>query len=861
MSEPPYEAVVLSDLHIGDNSKTCWYQTSHHEKALVAVLRWIIARQSTVREVMLLGDIFDTWTYPPAVEPPSLDRIRQANPGLFDPSGPFAALVKAFPKHVHLMLGNHDGTLGFHDVDTLNQNLQGDLARGEAIQFERCPVRVVRSGKAATTFSHGHYWCMFNSPDPQSPWPPIPLGHLVSRAIAHKWDRDLPAGKTVADLEGHGNGIVRKAIQEDLSDLWPPIRLRDRIRAELVTRLIAALKKSSGMTATTPITLPGGRPTTLQDAETAFKNLWSRWANEREIRDIDADRAATADFWPDHLAWFEQRLAMQTRADLVVMGHTHHAVRHLAQSPVDYVNNGFGCVPAPDSAKIPFTFTVVNLRTAKASVYGVDLKTAAIRPIKADVQEPVVSPARDYSCYVRLRNDTASPLRLASSRAVYGDWIVSPPSQIEAGARVDLWLQDPWLGPGTYGTFTYTGTGTSALEFEVACPATKRNRVVSPVPDWSSSSDGQRWLARSVAWGNPLLIRFGVTVPVHAAAVPRTTDVDLAQATRYIAVACPSPTTNKEWKDAEPRRATPLPVYNDYALLKVLYPLCLWGTTRKPTDVHAFQYDEPRLVPLDFSGLRDSDVIFIAGHGNEQSLYTMGPPRQTPDGPDYRRAVDRLVKILTGDGNLKKLRHGKKVTIVLLSCRAGLGFHKALAKRLSNALSIETTVGGAEGFTFGSNRTGITARNEVLVRGIPWIMEYEGSLSIREAENQTSAREGKTITVAAKNAEIEKFKQAKRDLEDKLRTIAVQLRSTEVNKALNEIDTQLRSQWLGLLRAQFELYALAKHNSNLEFDMWFDNPAEAYLWAEARQTTDDAVEALLTGNFVPVDAGTLTCTR
>ena len=36
--------------------------------------------------------------------------------------------------------------------------------------------------------------------------------------------------------------------------------------------------------------------------------------------------------------------------------------------------------------------------------------------------------------------------------------------------------------------------------------------------------------------------------------------------------------------------------------------------------------------------------------------------------------------------------------------------------------------------------------------------------------------------------------------------------------------------------------------------MWFDNPADGYLWTDARQTTDEAVEALLTGNFVPVDA-------
>jgi UDP-2,3-diacylglucosamine pyrophosphatase LpxH len=859
MSDSPYEAVVLSDLHIGDNTKTCWYQDTLHEKALSAALRWIIARQQSVREVILLGDIFDVWTYPPAVRPPSLAQIVQANPRLFDPSGPVAALVKAFPNRVHLMLGNHDGTLRSNDVAVLNARLGGDVARGEAIQFHPCPVRVIRSGTAATAFSHGHHWCMFNSPDPKSPWAPLPLGHVVSRAIAHKWDRDLPPGKTVADLPGHGNDIVKKAIIEEtnVEDLWSPKGARAKIRSELVTKLIAGLYRASGMTATTPINLPGAGLTTLGDAEKALRNLWSRWAAEREIREVDADRAAAADFLPPHLAWFAQRLAMQARADLVVLGHTHHAVRHLAKSPVDYVNNGYGCVAAPDSAKTPFTFTVVDLRTAKATLYGADLKTAAIlpvRPDRLDVQTPNAWPAKDYSCYVRVRNDTASRLTLAGSQAVYGDWIVRPPSQIEPGARLDLWLQDQWLGAGAYGTFTYMGATTSVLEFEVACPVTRRNRVVSPVSDWSSSSDGERWTPRGVAWGNPLLTRFHVVPAPLQVSRRRTNDLDLSQATRYIAVASPSQTTNDEWKRADPGRALPLPVYNDYALMKVLYALRIRGSIGKPPwDVHAFQYDAPRLTPLDFSGLRDSDVIFIAGHGNQAGLYTMGP--------NTAKGIDRLVDILTGDGNLKKLRKGKTITILLLSCRAGLGFHKSLAKRLSKALSIKTIVGGAEGFTFGSNRTAFTAHNEVLVRGIPWIMEYPGSLGVREAENETSAREGKSITVAAKQAEIDRFTRDKTDLEDKMKAIVQQLRSTEVNKALNEIDTQSRSQWLNLLQAQFELYALAKTSSNLEFDMWFTNPADGYLWTDATLTTDDVVNALLTGRLDPVDASTLTCTR
>jgi hypothetical protein len=284
--------------------------------------------------------------------------------------------------------------------------------------------------------------------------------------------------------------------------------------------------------------------------------------------------------------------------------------------------------------------------------------------------------------------------------------------------------------------------------------------------------------------------------------------------------------------------------------MKVLYSLRLRGTST-PVRVHPFQYEEP-LPPLDFSGLQDSDVIFIAGHGNAQGLYTMGP--------DARKGVDRLVDILTGDGNLKKRRRGKQITIMLLSCRAGLGFHKGLERRLTRRLSIDTIVGGAQGFTFGSIRTGITAHNEVLIRGLPWVLEYPGSIPLREAENETSAREGKSITYDGKKREIAQFLNDKRALEKEMKEVVQQLRSTEVNRALDEIDTRFRSRWRGLLWAQFQLYALAKRRSNLGFDMWFDKITDGYLWTDPRRTTDREVAALLGGTVAPADGG-LTCTR
>src|SRR5947209_9859682 len=118
-------AVVLSDIHIGNDAPTCWYQSAVHDEYLTAALRWIV-RNERVRDVLFLGDMFDVWTYPPSVRPPTMREIIAANKKLLGPAGPLAELVRARPGHVSLMLGNHDGTLTHADIAQLNAALGGD---------------------------------------------------------------------------------------------------------------------------------------------------------------------------------------------------------------------------------------------------------------------------------------------------------------------------------------------------------------------------------------------------------------------------------------------------------------------------------------------------------------------------------------------------------------------------------------------------------------------------------------------------------------------------------------------------------------------------------------------------------------
>src|SRR4051812_15974330 len=116
-------SVVLSDVHIGDNSPTCWYQAKFHDEYLNRALQYIVDHSEAILDVMLLGDMFDVWTYPPDKQPPDMAHILAANPTLLGPKGMLAKVCKAIPKQVRIILGNHDGTLTQADIDLLNKNM------------------------------------------------------------------------------------------------------------------------------------------------------------------------------------------------------------------------------------------------------------------------------------------------------------------------------------------------------------------------------------------------------------------------------------------------------------------------------------------------------------------------------------------------------------------------------------------------------------------------------------------------------------------------------------------------------------------------------------------------------------------
>jgi UDP-2,3-diacylglucosamine pyrophosphatase LpxH len=491
---------VLSDIHIGNDENTCWYQRSVHEPYLLDALNWIADNASMLQEVILLGDLVDTWTYAPSVTPPTMAEIVAANPNVLGSSGALANVVKAVPKVTYL-LGNHDGTLTSADIAAL----QGSVGQIEMVE----PVHVLTGSTGArTVFSHGHYWTMFNAPDPNSPWNTLPVGHFVTRAFSYMMAKQLAGtNKTVADFPnmGYPNGIDILAFIEHLLPNFSP---------DIPSLLLNYVSGVSGMSDSEPITLPDGKTkTTIAEARTTYANLFTEWETKDGTQ--NAGRAALADSSGVWLAWFAQRLAIQQGADLCVMGHTHTPVGGLGVSSITYYNSGFECASGPDMSKSPpalFTFTLVDLDQPAAEIFSVtpgsdpDIATVPALP-SAVIQPPS---AADMSCFVRILNKSAQPLTLTGTPAAsHGYWVVPPPQTIPAGGRGDGWLQDYAGAKGSAGTFSYQGAG----DFSVSCPTgVVQNTVSGAGGNFIARSAGGAWSFKGnfPAWGHPLQVIFTV---------------------------------------------------------------------------------------------------------------------------------------------------------------------------------------------------------------------------------------------------------------------------------------------------------------------------------------------------------------
>jgi UDP-2,3-diacylglucosamine pyrophosphatase LpxH len=499
------QVVVLSDIHIGDNTPTCWYQREIHGPYLQALFDWVVARADSIRELVLLGDVVDLWTYPCDVRPPSFATIMEKNPEVFGPAGGLAKVLDALGGGVTYVPGNHDMAVTEADVAAIRSPGGHKVAFSEGAYSPGGDPRVL--------LAHGNAYTMFNAPDVTTKWSPLPVGHFVTRIIASHWASNLAAGQNVAQLAGQGypNGLD-----------WQSVAANALKQADvsIAASMIEGIAGQEGVSKSAPVVLADGATTTLTEVKAIYDGLFTDWVN-RNGGGVDgllvAGKAALADYDASYMGWFAQRQAFLSGAQLVVMGHTHEPISGLDQSLVQYVNSGFECPSVPDMAARPICFVVVDMSTASAQIMRLARQpdgAMAIEPAPAPTTSIVVSPTEDRSCYTVINNATGQDLVLDGQELSHGHFVTLPRS-IAAGTSATAWLQD-YPPPDPYGssaTVYYRSADGSRLSFTFDCPTGAYPNSVAGGSSFRAKAGTGDWLApgQVPSTGHPLFIRYEVT--------------------------------------------------------------------------------------------------------------------------------------------------------------------------------------------------------------------------------------------------------------------------------------------------------------------------------------------------------------
>lgn len=176
--------VFLSDIHIGVNAQTNWYQKIVHQKYLKAILRYIQNRGAQIEDLVILGDWFDMWTYLPNGSLPTIKEIFNKNKEIFtttDNSGDFISCLDSIRGQFYYIRGNHDMRVS---LDEVNAHFRPLSRYGREIRGGISENNVYQSGKVYA--EHGHLYSLFcrNDQNMTNRYRPLPLGYYISRTAA-----------------------------------------------------------------------------------------------------------------------------------------------------------------------------------------------------------------------------------------------------------------------------------------------------------------------------------------------------------------------------------------------------------------------------------------------------------------------------------------------------------------------------------------------------------------------------------------------------------------------------------------------------------------------------------------------------
>lgn len=302
--------LFLSDVHLGGDERASWFQKDRHEARLVAFLEWVAA-QTDVKDLVLLGDLFDEWMWPMDQKPQALTTvIPQRHPAVLSA----VKAAKAAVENVFYVNGNHDLGVSQTELDAL---------------FGAGVVKWITQYNAGLLYAeHGSRFGLFNARDRMhDPTQGLPLGYFITRLLA---------GTEVAYTSP---GALLSFVDDLLEAMFTT--------QTLASSVIEAVAEVTGRGDDATVVMPGNRPPiSVAQIKARYAPLVQRWVERfGPGYAINAIRAEG-----DGLAWFAKRLHKQQGFRVVVLGHTHHEHHDV------FTDGLLGLHPAADAG----TFAYLN---------------------------------------------------------------------------------------------------------------------------------------------------------------------------------------------------------------------------------------------------------------------------------------------------------------------------------------------------------------------------------------------------------------------------------------------------------------------------------------------------------------------
>ena len=299
------KTIVISDVHMsnGVDSYT-WFKTPLEDKFYRFLSE--ILDDNSVSDIVIVGDLFDTWLYPIDVVPFTYSQI-------ISKYNKIASVIKNLVEKknsVVYLKGNHDMTITDTDLDFFSSG-------GRKLQLTSTKEFNLRHKN--WHFEHGNDVDMFNAPDNSGDTLAcLPLGYYVTRLIATAVDKHGDLSQYYAFVQDFKAGNFNE-------------------NSSFFADMITLLELAADVTDCDKIRFSddNDQKYTVGDIKKKYSTLLYRWWKRYPDNLLNTMLTALLN---DGLQWYASLLTEEKKYSLIVMGHTHYPIENGI-----YLNDGCWC--------------------------------------------------------------------------------------------------------------------------------------------------------------------------------------------------------------------------------------------------------------------------------------------------------------------------------------------------------------------------------------------------------------------------------------------------------------------------------------------------------------------------------------